>query len=304
MGWAGESVGILFFMSSMVLKGFFNFTVNYYGKVSAFKEGGYRMGNHSWKIGVGLASMLLGMLLVFQFRTETNVKTYLPQFKTVSELGIKWNRMQTDLDKKETELKSLRQQIQGYNRDEEVKSLQMAAGVTPLRGPGVEIALTDVERPLKSYEDPNLFIVHYDQLELLVNELWAAGAEAVAINGVRLVAQTGFSCAGTTILVGTKKLAPPYTIRAIGDPGTLKAALMIPGGFIESQILPFELGIWIKVQDSLYLPPYKGSSVYNYAEVVPEELEETTDAEMEGEAGADALVSAESWGSVEEGEEP
>lgn len=58
------------------------------------------MSKHSWKIGVGLASMLLGMLLVFQFRTETNVKTYLPQFTTASELGIKWNRMQTDLNKK------------------------------------------------------------------------------------------------------------------------------------------------------------------------------------------------------------
>ncbi|HBK67956.1 MAG TPA: hypothetical protein DEB05_15505 [Firmicutes bacterium] len=228
---------------------------------------------NSWKIGVGLASMLLGMLLVFQFRTETNVKSYLPQFKTVSELAIKWNRLQTDLSKKEEELKSLRLQLQGYNPDEEVKSLRMAAGVTPLRGPGLEITLTDVQRKLKAYEDPNLFIVHYDQLELLVNELWAAGAEAISVNGERLVAQTGFSCAGTTILVGTKKLAPPYIIRALGDAKTLKAALMIPGGFVENQILPFELGITLEMKTSLYLPPYKGSSFFNYAQVVEEEEE-------------------------------
>lgn len=257
---------------------------------------------HSWKIGVGLASMLLGMLLVFQFRTETNVKTYLPQFKTVSELGIKWSRMQTDLDKKEEDLKRLRQQIQEYNRDDELKSLRMAAGVTPLRGPGVEITLTDVQRPLKGYEDPNLFIVHYDQLELLVNELWAAGAEAVAVNGVRLVAQTGFSCAGTTILVGTRKLAPPYVIRAIGDAATLKAALTIPGGFIDSQILPFELGVTIEIKDSLYLPPYKGSSVFNYAGVVPEETEEEIPAD--GEEGVDPAVTVEGWEIAEEEEEP
>lgn len=242
------------------------------------------MPKRSWVVGVGLASMLLGMLLVFQFRTETNVKTYLPQFKTVSELGIKWSRMQTDLNKKEEELQRLRQQLKDYNRDAELKSLRMAAGVTALRGPGVEITLTDVTRPLRSYEDPNLFIVHYDQLELLVNELWAAGAEAVAINGVRLVAQTGFSCAGTTILVGNKKLAPPYVIRAIGDPQTLKAALTIPGGYLESQILPFELGITIKQENSLYLPPYKGSSVFTYAEEVPEEIEEMfTGEEEEGD---------------------
>jgi len=252
------------------------------------------------------------MLLVFQFRTETNVKTYLPQFKTVSELGIKWNRMQTDLSKKEAELQRLRQQIQDYNRDAELKSLRMAAGVTPLRGPGVEIILTDLTRPLRSYEDPNLFIVHYDQLELLVNELWAAGAEAVAINGVRLVAQTGFSCAGTTILVGNKKLAPPYVIRAIGDPQTLKAALTIPGGYIESQILPFELGITINQKKSLYIPPYKGSSVFNYAEVVPEESEEIISGEEE-EAGeieeaeeteGENIAPLEAEEPVVEGEEP
>ncbi|HEY8392985.1 MAG TPA: DUF881 domain-containing protein [Capillibacterium sp.] len=250
------------------------------------------MPRRSWVVGVGLVSMLLGMLLVFQFRTETNVKTYLPQFKTVSELGIKWNRMQTDLNKKEEELQKLRQQIQGYNRDAELKSLRMAAGVTPLRGPGVEIILTDATRPLKSYEDPNLFIVHYDQLELLVNELWAAGAEAIAVNGVRLVAQTGFSCAGTTILVGSKKLAPPYVIRAIGDPQTLKAALTIPGGYIESQILPFELGFKIKQEKSLYLPPYKGSSVFTYAEVVPEENEELIIEEEELISGEEERTGA------------
>lgn len=258
------------------------------------------MSKHSWKIGVGLASMLLGMLLVFQFRTETNVKTYLPKFTTASELGIKWNRMQTDLNKKEEELKRLRQLIQEYNQEEELKSLRMAAGVTPLRGPGVEITLTDVQRPLKSYEDPNLFIVHYDQLELLVNELWAAGAEAVAVNGERLVAQTGFSCAGTTILVGTRKLAPPYIIRAIGDAVTLKAALTIPGGFIDSQILPFELGIKIEIKDSLYLPPYRGSSVFNYAAVVPEETEEPTP--VDGEAEVETDEAGEGWEIVGEGE--
>ncbi|NLC54066.1 MAG: DUF881 domain-containing protein [Firmicutes bacterium] len=257
------------------------------------------MSKHSWKTGVGLASMLLGMLLVFQFRTETNVKTYLPQFTTASELGIKWNRIQTDLNKKEQELRQLRQQLQEYNRDEELKSLRMAAGVTPLRGPGVELALTDVERPLKSYEDPNLFIVHYAQLELLVNELWAAGAEAIAVNGERLVAQTGFSCAGTTILVGTRKLAPPYIIRAIGDAVTLKAALTIPGGSIDSQILPFELGFKIEIKDSLYLPPYKGSSVFNYAEIVPEETEETVPAGEEELETADAV---ENWEGAGDGE--
>ena len=71
--------------------------------------------------------------------------------------------------------------------------------------------------------DPNLLLVHYDHLLFLVNELWVAGAEAVAVNGERVVAQTGFTCAGSLILAGTKKLAPPYVIHALGDPEALRA---------------------------------------------------------------------------------
>lgn len=234
----------------------------------------------SWQIGIGLTSMFLGMLLVFQLRTETRMKTDLP-FTNIERLSSYIKKLETDkrtLDKEkkkaEEEINNLRRQLREYDRDEEVRSLRMASGIYPLKGEGVEIILTDVKRKLREYEDPNLFVVHYDHLELLVNELWAAGAEAVSVNEERIVTQTGFSCAGTTILVGAKKLAPPYVIKAIGDKETLSAALNMPGGFIETQILPFELGITIIEKDEVYIPPYRGSIVFEYARVVQEEESE------------------------------
>jgi len=63
--------------------------------------------------------------------------------------------------------------------------------------------------------------------------LWAAGAEAVSVSGVRVTATTGYSEVGGTILADRQRLALPYTLEAIGDPATLQGALQIRGGIIE-----------------------------------------------------------------------
>lgn len=236
----------------------------------------------SWQAGIGFVAMVLGMLLVFQLRTESNIRKSLPT-RNVNTLADLFQRQAMNLKRMEDEISILNRQLREYDRDEEITRLRMASGIQAVRGRGIEITLGDAKRKLKQYEDPNFFIVHYDQLDLLVNELWAAGAEAIAIGSgderdyrgfQRIVTTTGFSCAGTTILVDTKRLAPPYIIRAIGNPKSLKSALSMPGGFVETQILSFELELAIEEKDDMYIPPYKGSLVYHYARPIEEENDE------------------------------
>jgi uncharacterized protein YlxW (UPF0749 family) len=214
--------------------------------------------------------MFLGMLVVFQLKTELKIRAKLPT-RQVNELAQILKNQEMRLAKYETEIDALRRQMNDYDRDREIVRLKMAAGLVPLEGQGIRITLSDSEKKLKEYEDPVFYIVHYDQLELLVNELWAAGAEAISINNYRLGGTTGFSCAGTTILVDTKRLAPPYIIEAIGDPSNLKNALMMPGGFVEQQILSFNLKFLIDPQDKLYLPAYKGSISLEHGQAAKEE---------------------------------
>lgn len=229
----------------------------------------------SWQAGIGFVAMVLGMLLVFQLRTERDIQQKLPT-RSVNALADIFHKQDVNLKRMEDEVETLRKQVREYDRDQEVQRLRMASGINAVRGPGLQIILSDSKRKLKEYEDPNFFIVHYDQLELLINELWAAGAEAIAIGSgderdnrgfQRIVTNTGFSCAGTTILVDTKRIAPPFIIRAIGNPKNLKSALNLPGGFVETQILSFELQFSIQEKDDLYLPPYKGSMVFHYAKI-------------------------------------
>ena len=225
---------------------------------------------HSWQWGIGIVAMVLSTLMVFQLRAESKIGSQLPT-RNVNELAKMFHNQKIMLQKYEHEISDLRRQLNDYDRDREMMRLSIAAGLQPLIGKGLRIVLSDSDRKLKEYEDPVFYIVHYDQLELLVNELRAAGAEAIAVNGYRIGSNTGFSCAGTTILIDTKRLAPPYRIDAIGDPVNLKNALMMKGGFVEQQILSFNLKFLIDQVDEVQIPAFKGSISLEYAKPLEEE---------------------------------
>ena len=89
--------------------------------------------------------------------------------------------------------------------------LKRAAGFSALRGPGAVVTLSD--------RNPNdsAAVVHDYDLLLVINQLMAAKAEAIAINGVRLGNHMGIRVAGPTIMLGDNKLQPPFRIEAIGE---------------------------------------------------------------------------------------
>jgi len=121
-----------------------------------------------------------------------------------------------------------RSSTEAMTRD--LENLRVAAGLVPLTGPGVTVIVDASQSPLAGHAPP---AVQYVDLASIVNELWAAGAEAVSVSGVRVTATTGYSEVGGTILADRQRLAPPYTIEAIGEPATLQGALQIRGGIIE-----------------------------------------------------------------------
>jgi uncharacterized protein YlxW (UPF0749 family) len=132
----------------------------------------------------------------------------------------------------------------------ELETLRIAAGLVPLTGPGVSVIVDASQAPVVGHAPP---AVQYVDLASIVNELWAAGAEAIAVSGVRITATTGYSEVGGTILADRRRLAPPYAIEAIGDPATLRGALQIRGGVIEG-LRTLGLRITIAPKTSLTLP--------------------------------------------------
>jgi len=101
-------------------------------------------------------------------------------------------------------------------------AIQILSGTVAASGPGIIITITDPERRLGA-------ALLLDTLQ----ELRDAGAEAVEINGVRVVASTYFTDIGGDVTVSRQRIERPYVIRAIGDPPTMAAAMDIPGGVRE-----------------------------------------------------------------------
>lgn len=95
-------------------------------------------------------------------------------------------------------------------------SLAEQAGTVPLQGRGLVVSLSPSDREPPSPEEAGAYAINDSDLQLVVNELWAAGAEAVAVNDSRLVATTPIRAAGATIVVNFRPLSPPYRVHAIG----------------------------------------------------------------------------------------
>jgi uncharacterized protein YlxW (UPF0749 family) len=99
-----------------------------------------------------------------------------------------------------------------------VQNLEAAVGITSVTGPGLEVVLTDGPPDPAGNDGPDLARVLDQDLQLAVNGLYAAGAEAVSINGQRLTSLSAIRGAGDAVLVGYRPISPPYVVTAIGDP--------------------------------------------------------------------------------------
>jgi uncharacterized protein YlxW (UPF0749 family) len=107
-----------------------------------------------------------------------------------------------------------------------VARLQEVSGLTASRGPGVRVSLTDAPRSVDVPGlDPNVLVVHQQDIQAFVNALWAGGAEAVSLQGQRLISTTGIKCVGNTVVLDGVPYSPPYVIEAIGEPARLSSAL-------------------------------------------------------------------------------
>ncbi len=141
---------------------------------------------------------------------------------------------------------------------EEINELKYQAGLTTIKGKGIVIRIEDSKVPLKNGENQNLYLIHDDDILRVLNELRAAGAEAISINNQRVVAMTEVRCTGPTIMINSVHEAPPYVVEAIGDPDTLKAALELRGGVVDT-LKHWNIDVEILKSNSIIIPPYKGN---------------------------------------------
>ena len=108
-----------------------------------------------------------------------------------------------------------------------VETLKDPAGLTPRSGAGVTVSLSDAPEEVRgvSTKDPNLLVVHQQDIQAVVNAMWKGGASAITIEGQRIVSTTGIRCEGNAVLLQGVPYSQPYDIAAVGDPAALTAAI-------------------------------------------------------------------------------
>ena len=215
------------------------------------------------RLSIACVCMVLGLMLSVQFRSTQDIRASLP-FQRVEELSARLHQMEAENKELEAELRDLKG-MSGSEKNEKIADdVMMFAGMTALEGPGIILTIDDSGKIAKKDNDPNLYLVHDEDILKVVNELRAAGAEAISINDQRLTANSEIRCAGPTISVNNVRSAPPFEIRAIGDKDNLINAINMRGGVADS------LKVWgikldIQPSDNVWIPAYKASSKYKSA---------------------------------------
>ena len=108
----------------------------------------------------------------------------------------------------------------------ELSRQERRIGLTAVSGPGVTVTLDDAPSSVAANGiEPDLLVVHQQDIQAVVNTLWAGGAEAITIQEQRVISTTAVKCVGNTVVLHGIPYAPPYVIKAIGDQERLQAAL-------------------------------------------------------------------------------
>ena len=146
--------------------------------------------------------------------------------------------------------------------------IEAASGSTTVSGPGIVVRLADAASTDQSVNQQDSRIQDVD-LQEVVNALWDAGAEAVAINGQRLVSTSAIRNAGSAVLVNFRVLTSPYLVDAIGDPSAMRASF--EASTIARHFKTWEqvygLGFSIEQPSTVQVPAYTGSVRFRYAQI-------------------------------------
>jgi uncharacterized protein YlxW (UPF0749 family) len=152
-------------------------------------------------------------------------------------------------------------------------SYRAAAGLVAVRGPALTVRLDDAprradgSRPAGASNDD--LVVHQQDVQAVVNALWAGGAEAMTIMGVRVISTSAVRCVGNTLLLHSRVYSPPFVVTAIGNQAAMRRALDASRGvqLFREAAADFGLGYQDADESDITMPAYDAASALRYAEV-------------------------------------
>ncbi|ASW52989.1 DUF881 domain-containing protein [Plantactinospora sp. KBS50] len=235
-----------------------------------------------WSVGVPLISLAAGLLFTTTATTASGTTLREDRSPQLAQLIEDRRRQVAESEEQAAALRAdVEQQTESLagsdapiaaQRDRAAASRQ-AAGFTALAGPGLTVELNDAPARPDGALPPGIsnddLVVHQQDVQAVVNALWAGGAEAMSIMNVRVLATSAVRCVGNTLLLHGRVYSPPFRIRAIGDPVQLRRALAASAGvqLFRDAAEHYHLG-YQETEGPVTVPAFDGSSSLRSA-VVP-----------------------------------
>lgn len=200
-----------------------------------------------WRWGTPLAGLLIGVLFVSSALSTDGVDLRPERYQDLAglaeaeseeynQLEARVNELNEDIEELTDEVDSARvEKLQGR-----ADRLHDPAGLTPRRGLGIRVTLSDAPQELmdvaverhasddpadRDYPKPSWYVVHQQDIQAVVNAMWVGGAEAVTIAGQRIVSSTGIRCRGSIVQLQGQPYPQPFVIEAVGDQQDLTSAV-------------------------------------------------------------------------------
>src|SRR5829696_656432 len=230
----------------------------------------------SWQITLGAALLALGFLIAAQLSSEGPRIRYTSLERTpLVETALELQRQQESLKQRVLDLRARIGELEAAGQggtavtrklNDDLEAARIAGGLVALAGPGIVIRLTDSSVPIPQDGNQLDYLVSGQDVLTVVEELWLAGAEAVAVNGERVTVATAVVDIGGSVLVNSAYLAPPYRVSAIG-PDTMYDRLLASTGFVDfirGRQETFGIGVSYAILDEVELPAYAGTATLRY----------------------------------------
>ncbi len=257
-----------------------------------------RAADHGWVWQVSALSIAMGVMLALAVRTTDRLRN---SPGSTSRLGVSASflaryrdrnyRLQQEVVVLRRELSENVTSIQSENGaterlKKELEALKFRSGLSAVEGPGLKVIVrdsTDVPTgPGAPGGDFTEYMVHDQDLNNILTDLKAAGAEHLAISGAdpnnlqRVVVTTTARCVGPTAIVNGTPLSAPFRILAIGSPQHLRAALERPDGYVRG-VRQLDARKMIEIEDAekIVLPEYSGAMSPRYARPAAEPEKES-----------------------------
>lgn len=238
---------------------------------------GHSARSWGWRLSVPVALACAGLLAttsMFNARgTDLRAGRNTDLIGIVSEQRDRVEELDRQSRILQEQVEELTEQVSGTDIDAvqlALDRLSIPAGMRGLVGPGLVVTLDDAPRQQQPAPDvdPNLLIVHQQDLQAVVNALWAGGAEGLSLQGQRIVSTTGIKCVGNTVVLQGVPYSPPYRIVAVGDSEAMYEALLASPqvqNYRDYVGPPYNLGWSLRSARRLTVPAYSSPVTLEFA---------------------------------------